>query len=430
MPHPEPLAAEPTRERALPPHAGRGRAKREQILRGALAVFARHGFAGASMDRLASGARVSKPTLYSHFQSKEGLFVALFEWACAVHLHWEAPEAAVGAEGELQEQMERWLAMALTPEAVFLLQTALSESARFPQLGELYVRTALEPLKSRLLPCLQTDRDPEAAATLLCCALFAFVGFSEILRGQWVAPVQRGEFVDGLADLVSGRAGVGEAAGIATLPVEPEPVPSEDAGADERREQTLRAAMAVFVEHGYTGTSMDMVAAHTGLSKPTLYSHFQDKEGLFSELIARVTIRRSFLLLQPGLFDAPTAVVFARQAEALLAKIDDPEYHAVVRLVLREAVRFPELGRLYTRTVMQPGFRLLGTFLQHCRPRRLPPATLTVLYCTPLIGFVLLHALLGGSRWFPVERERYSACLVRLLTGSAPQAEREAGEGA
>ncbi|MBW4699891.1 MAG: TetR/AcrR family transcriptional regulator [Aphanocapsa lilacina HA4352-LM1] len=434
MPDSPPLIADPARLRGEPPRSGRGRAKREQILRGALVVFARHGFVGTSMDRVAGVAGVSKPTLYSHFQSKEGLFVSLFEWACAVYLPREAPEAAGGGAGGLQERIEQWLAMALTPEAVFVLQTALSESARFPALGQLYVRTVLVPLKNRLHAWLlaQGDlgtADGEAAATLLCCAMFSFVGFTEILKGQLVVPVQRDAFVAGLVDLIAGRSRVGEAEGTPTQAAQ-WALPPEDAGADERREQTLRAAMAVFLEHGYAGTSMDMVAANTGLSKPTLYSHFQDKEALFSELIARVTIRRSFLLLQPGLFDAPTAVVFAKQAQALLAKIDDPEYHAVVRLVMGEAVRFPQLGRLYTRTVMQPGFRLLGAFFDRCRPRRLPPATLTLLYCTPLIGFVLLHALLGGGRYFSVGRERYSACLVGLLSESSPSARHEAGDGA
>ena len=43
--------------------------------------FGRRGFNGASMDRIAAAAGVSKPMLYSYFGSKEGLFVAAAEAA-------------------------------------------------------------------------------------------------------------------------------------------------------------------------------------------------------------------------------------------------------------------------------------------------------------------------------------------------------------
>ncbi|MGC1247708.1 MAG: TetR/AcrR family transcriptional regulator, partial [Spirulinaceae cyanobacterium] len=39
--------------------------KGQAILAGALQVFTKHGYAAASMDRIASAAGVSKPTLYS-----------------------------------------------------------------------------------------------------------------------------------------------------------------------------------------------------------------------------------------------------------------------------------------------------------------------------------------------------------------------------
>ncbi|MBE9202404.1 TetR/AcrR family transcriptional regulator [Synechocystis salina LEGE 06099] len=51
--------------------------KAEQILDGALKIFTTQGYAAASMDRIAKAAGVSKPTLYSYFQDKEGLFMAL-----------------------------------------------------------------------------------------------------------------------------------------------------------------------------------------------------------------------------------------------------------------------------------------------------------------------------------------------------------------
>ncbi|MEO1593310.1 MAG: TetR/AcrR family transcriptional regulator, partial [Cyanobacteria bacterium J06632_22] len=53
--------------------------KARAILTGALEVFTTQGYAAASMSRIATAAGVSKPTLYSYFQDKEGLFVALLQ---------------------------------------------------------------------------------------------------------------------------------------------------------------------------------------------------------------------------------------------------------------------------------------------------------------------------------------------------------------
>ena len=52
---------------------------REKILKQATEEFARIGFEGARVDRIAERSRVSKNMLYYYFKSKEGLFVAALE---------------------------------------------------------------------------------------------------------------------------------------------------------------------------------------------------------------------------------------------------------------------------------------------------------------------------------------------------------------
>jgi AcrR family transcriptional regulator len=54
---------------------------RQQILQAALRQFAHSGYAGASVQAIVDAARVTKPVLYYHFGSKEGLYSALIEWA-------------------------------------------------------------------------------------------------------------------------------------------------------------------------------------------------------------------------------------------------------------------------------------------------------------------------------------------------------------
>jgi TetR/AcrR family transcriptional repressor of mexJK operon len=52
-----------------------------------------------------------------------------------------------------------------------------------------------------------------------------------------------------------------------------------------KRAAILDAAKSLFVEQGYTGVSMDSIAAQAGVSKLTVYSHFGDKETLFTEAV-------------------------------------------------------------------------------------------------------------------------------------------------
>ena len=53
--------------------------KRQAMLAGALTVFARDGYARASIDVIAAEAQVSTRTIYNHFQDKAGLFRAVIQ---------------------------------------------------------------------------------------------------------------------------------------------------------------------------------------------------------------------------------------------------------------------------------------------------------------------------------------------------------------
>ncbi|AOE64144.1 TetR/AcrR family transcriptional regulator [Pseudomonas corrugata] len=52
-----------------------------------------------------------------------------------------------------------------------------------------------------------------------------------------------------------------------------------------KRQAILDAAKRLFIELGYANTSMDTVATEAGVSKLTVYSHFNDKETLFSAAV-------------------------------------------------------------------------------------------------------------------------------------------------
>lgn len=75
--------------------------------------------------------------------------------------------------------------------------------------------------------------------------------------------------------LASNRAGRGARARAAHL------------GPEKRRPLILDAALEVYVEHGYRGTSMQAVASAAGVTKPVVYECFAGKDELLLALLDR-----------------------------------------------------------------------------------------------------------------------------------------------
>ena len=105
MPMPLPPVGSPAVETGTPRRRV-GRAEREQqILRAAVAVFAERGFQNASMDAVAERVGVTKPMLYTHFGSKDGLLLACVARARADLL--EVTTAAAAAARTPEEMLRR-----------------------------------------------------------------------------------------------------------------------------------------------------------------------------------------------------------------------------------------------------------------------------------------------------------------------------------
>ena len=56
----------------------------------------------------------------------------------------------------------------------------------------------------------------------------------------------------------------------------------------DTRERILHAALALFAQRGYAGTSMSDIAGALGLSKAALYRHFESKQAILDAIVARM----------------------------------------------------------------------------------------------------------------------------------------------
>jgi TetR/AcrR family transcriptional regulator len=75
---------------------------RALILEAGLAVFSETGFRGATLDRIAKAARLSKPNLLYYFPSKEAIHLELLQGLLDA---WLAPLRGLDAEGEPVEEV-------------------------------------------------------------------------------------------------------------------------------------------------------------------------------------------------------------------------------------------------------------------------------------------------------------------------------------
>lgn len=65
---------------------------------------------------------------------------------------------------------------------------------------------------------------------------------------------------------------------------------------EESRARLLDSAMTLFAQHGYSETSVKMIAQHAGVSQGLLYNYFDGKEGLLVALFEQsmAQVRASF----------------------------------------------------------------------------------------------------------------------------------------
>lgn len=114
---------------------------------------------------------------------------------------------------------------------------------------------------------------------------------------------------------------------------------------EKRREEIAAVAENVFLELGFTETTMQIVASRAGASKETLYRHFGSKEGLFSEVV-RARAARIYGEGQLRFQGAPEEVL-TRLANNLLHLFVTDDPLCLFRIVVAETPRTPELGRIF-----------------------------------------------------------------------------------
>lgn len=116
-----------------------------------------------------------------------------------------------------------------------------------------------------------------------------------------------------------------------------------------KRAAILDAAQALFLRHGYDGSSMDAIAQEAGVSKLTVYNHFTDKETLFCAAIEAKCETQLTLLFVSSTDTPPNSLreCLLGIAHSFQALVDSPESLAMHRLIISHALSNPALSLLF-----------------------------------------------------------------------------------
>ncbi|MEO1326928.1 MAG: TetR/AcrR family transcriptional regulator [Pseudomonadota bacterium] len=115
---------------------------------------------------------------------------------------------------------------------------------------------------------------------------------------------------------------------------------------DTKHEAILQAASELFMDIGYARTSMDAIAQEAGVSKQTVYSHFQNKDDLFRSCIM-AKVRAYGLDMQDAHPDLPLTTVLETIGRRLLDLLCDPGVVSIYKVLIGETKGFPQLSEAF-----------------------------------------------------------------------------------
>lgn len=137
----------------------------------------------------------------------------------------------------------------------------------------------------------------------------------------------------------------------------------------ERRRAILAAARDEFAARGFAAARLDDVARRAGVAKGTIYLHFADKKALFQELVRFELTPLVTGLEQASQADMPLRQFAQQLLDVFVRDVLGTHRKDVIRLVLVEGQRFPELAEFYYREVVSRVLEAVRRLLRRAHAR-------------------------------------------------------------
>ncbi len=146
----------------------------------------------------------------------------------------------------------------------------------------------------------------------------------------------------------------------------PPPMPKKRQRRKEARPaEIIEAGLAEFAEKGYAGARLSDVAARAGVVKGTIYRYFDNKEALFqaavtSRIISTLDNVEELVESHPG----PTDELLRLVLKIIYERIVGSDARVLLRIIIAEGARFPEIPAYYYRESIAKGIALIERIIQ------------------------------------------------------------------
>jgi TetR/AcrR family transcriptional repressor of mexJK operon len=204
----------------------------------------------------------------------------------------------------------------------------------------------------------------------------------------------------------------------------------QNARTQQTRERLRSAAHRLFLKHGYQATSIDAILAEAGISsKETFYRHYASKEALFVDVLSHLTMELPGFSERLAALPTPHDLPSLRQAltqlsREILSMMSQPGYLPLVRMIIAEATRFPQLGTLFFSTVTQRGLTIINSLLREAREQQLIADldfdVVTHMLLGGLLTYVLTSLVIGGEEVRPPSLDRADGVVEVIMRALTP----------
>ena len=168
----------------------------------------------------------------------------------------------------------------------------------------------------------------------------------------------------------------------------------------DRPEEITAAAFDAFAEKGYAATRVEEVAKRAGVSKGLMYLYFKTKEELFKAVIRSVVVRRVDALL--GVLETTrlsSEEIIRGPFSDFAKRVPGSPVAIVVRLLIAEGQRHPDLVEYYYENVVSRGLAAISRFMERGIERgefrRCAVTEQPLLFVAPVMLSVIWRMLFG-----------------------------------
>ena len=172
----------------------------------------------------------------------------------------------------------------------------------------------------------------------------------------------------------------------------------KNADGQRTRQAILDAALDLFAEKGYFGTSLRDVATAVGVRESALYNYFASKDALFDALLTahqHTKVERMAPIAEAPIADG--RALLEQFALASLEAFEEPREQKLHRILMSDGIRLAKVGRINLYERMSSGreqlHEMLRRLIREGWLRRADVAVLGIAFFSPLFMWRQLRAI-------------------------------------